>query len=1093
MLKRIYLLFTVFMTLSFVMHAQVTTSSIAGTVKNTAGQTLDGATVTAIHTPSGTTYTTVSGRDGVFTLLNLRIGGPYTLRVTYAGQEPFVVEGINLQLGEPYNVNAVLGEAAALETVVVTGRSARVAPDKVGAATNIGNREISTLPTINRSITDFTRVSPQANGTSFAGRDARYNNVQIDGANFNNNFGLSSAPLPGGGNPISLDAIDQITVNVAPFDVRQANFTGAGISAVTKSGTNVFHGTAYGYYRDESFNGTKVAGTKLGPQTPEKNSTIGATLGGPIIRNKLFFFLNAEFEKQTYPGITWSPAGGSGSGNVSAVSIDSLRKFSDFLSSQYGYETGAYDNFPNFSRKNHKLLGKIDWNISTAHKLTLKYSDYVSNNDVSLNSFSIPNGAGSTFRSVARFGPQAMAFANSNYGFEDAVKSGTLELNSRFQQKFGNQFIATYTKVNDTRTSPSAEFPFIDILGATGNNYMSAGFEPYSHNNDVINNIFTVTDNFSYYTGKHAITAGASYEYQKVGNMFMPASQSYYVFNSLNDFVTNQAPKAFALTYSLIPGEDAIYSAELKIGQLGVYLQDEITVNDRLKITGGLRIDKPIYPEQPLENPAISALSLYADPSGSATTHYTTGAWPKAGIYWSPRAGFRLDAKGDKSLVFRGGSGLFTGRIPFVYLTNVPTNSAMYQYGMVITNPTTLQDFKFNPDTRAYNPFYNTSLQTTYPNLFPITAGTAVPTGPYALTTSNFRFPQVWRSNLAVDKQIAPSWSVSLEALYTKDVNAVYMFNANQKPADGTVTTGSYTRPRWSSSSVRKLNSTSGNAVVLDNTNMGNSFAFTAMISKAYTRGFYGSLAYTFTSAKDVTANPGSQANSVWSVNPTSKSQNDLELAPSLFGVPHRVMATLSYRFEYINHLATTLSLFYEGANLNRYSYTYNGDLNNDGNFADLMYIPRDASEIQFKDNVKIGSNTYTAQQQSDMFFKYLEQDPYLSKHKGEVAERNGALLPWYNRVDFKFAQDIFTTLGGRRNTLQFTADVVNFLNMLNSNWGVRQFVTTVSPLKVESVSNGVPTFSLNAYQSEPVQNTFEQTMSTSTTWGLQLGLRYSF
>lgn len=1095
MRKRILTLLVLALLSGQYINAQVTTSSITGTAKTSDGEPLVGATVTATHTPSGTVYTTIAGKDGVFNLQNLRVGGPYTVKVTFSGQQPFVVEGINLLLGEPYNVNAVLGQnVQALENVVITGRSSRVAPDRAGASTNIGSRQIATLPTVSRSITDFTRLTPQANGNNFAGRDARYNNVQIDGANFNNNFGLSSDPLPGSGNPISLDAIDQITVNIAPFDVRQANFTGAGISAVTKSGTNTYHGSVYGYYRDQSFNGRNVGDVKLPEQQSNKNSIYGATVGGPIIKNKLFFFLNGEFEKSTYPGIQYSPTGGSGTGNVSAVSIDSLRKFSDFLKNTYQYQTGAYDNFPNFSKDNHKLLGKIDWNISTAHKLTLKYSDYLNTNDVALNSFSIPNGAGSVFKSVARFGTQAMSFANSNYAFKDVVRSGTLELNSRFKSKFGNQFITTYTKIQDTRTTPSAEFPFIDILGPDAgsiNNYMSAGYEPYSHNNDVINNVFTVTDNFSYYAGKHTVTAGASYEYQKVGNMFMPASQSYYVFGSLNDFITNQAPKAYALTYSMIKGQDAIYSAQLKIGQLGVYAQDEINVNQNFKLTAGLRIDKPIYPEQPLENPAISSLSLY-DANGNLTS-YTTGKWPKSSIYWSPRVGFRWDVEGDKKMILRGGSGLFTGRIPFVYLTNVPTNSGMYQFGSVVTDAATLQNFKFNPDPHAYNPFYNASVNSNYPDKFPTAVGTSVPSSPYALTAKDFKFPQVWRTNLAVDRQIGQTWLLTAELLYNKDVNAVYMFNANQKPADGAVTTGSFTRPRWSSAGARKLNGSSGNAVVLDNTAKGSAFVGTLQISKTFTKGFYGSLAYTYTFAQDVTANPGSQANSVWSVNPTSGSQNDLELAYSNFAVPHRIVADFSYRFEYVKHLATTLSLYYEGANAGTYSYIYNGDLNNDGNFADLMYIPKDPSEIKFKEGVKIGSTTYTAQQQSDLFFQFVEQDPYLRKHKGQVAERNGAKYPWYNRVDFKFAQDIFTSIGSRRGTLQFTADVTNFLNMINKNWGIHKIYTVNNPLKVESVTNGVPTFSLNVYQNAPVSNTFVNNNSTTSTWGLQLGLRFIF
>jgi hypothetical protein len=1075
-----------------ILHAQVTTSSITGTVKDKNGQPLTGATVVATHTPSGTTYSTIAGKDGVFVLPNLRIGGPYTVHITFTGQEPYTVEGVNLLLGEPYSINAVMGEGTqSLEAVVITGRSRRAATDKTGAATNIGSRQLTTLPTISRSITDFTRLTPQANGNNFGGRDARYNNVQIDGANLNNNFGLSSDALPGSGNPISLDAIEEINVNIAPYDVRQANFTGAGISAVTRSGTNTFHGTAYDYYRNQSFNGTHVGDTKLSSIQAQKNNIVGVSLGGPIIKNKLFFFVNGEYETKSTPGVTYVPTGGSGSGNVSAVSIDTMRILSDYLKQTYNFDPGAYDNFPNFQTKNHKILGKVDWNISSAHKLTLKYSDYVQTSDNLISQSGGINGASST--GIAIYGPRfsnsAMSFANVNYQAKDIVRSGTVELNSSFQRKFANQFLATLTKISTTKSHAGATFPFVDILGGPAgpkNNYISLGNEPFNGNNNIVlNDVYTVTDNFTYYAGKHTLTAGASYEFQKVGNMFMAGSQGYYVYGSLSDFMNNAAPKLFSQTYSLRLGQDAVYSANLKIGQLGFYIQDELVANDRVKVTGGLRIDIPVYPEQPLENPAISGLSLY-DHAGNMT-NYTTGKWPKSSIYWSPRIGFRYDVEGDKKTILRGGTGILTGRIPFVYLTNIPSNSGMYQYGALITS--NLQNFLFNPDPHAYNPFYNSNLN---PAQFPTTAGTVVPSSPYALTSSNFKFPQVWRTDLAVDKQLGKRWSLTLEALYTKDINAVYMFNANQKQPDTVVFTGPFSRPRFSNSAARKLNATSGNAIVLDNTSLGSSFVFTAQVSRSFANGLYGSLAYTYTFAQDVTANPGSQANSVWAVNPTSGTQNDLELAYSNFAIPHRVVANFSYRKEYVKHLATTISLFYEGGSAGTYSYIYNGDINNDGNSADLMYIPKDPSEIQFKDKV-YGNVTYTAKQQSDIFFQYIDQDPYLSKHKGQVAERNGAKYPWYNRLDMKFAQDLFTSIGDRRHTLQFTADFINFLNLLNKDWGIKKLYTVNNPLRIENVTNGVPVFSLTPYNGAPVSQTFVNNVSTQSTWGVQLGLRYSF
>jgi hypothetical protein len=1106
--RKIYLiLFTAFI-IPVLTMAQVTTSSITGTVTTTTGEGLEGATVVATHTPSGTVYSTASKKGGSFTLPAVRIGGPYSVVVSYVGYGVETANDIFLSLGVPYSLNVVMGAAGKnIGTVTVSANATRRRGiDKTGAATVVGQRQITTLPTISRSITDFTRLTPQASGTNFAGRDARYNNVQVDGANLNNNFGLSSDPLPGGGNnPISIDAIEEISVNIAPYDVRQGNFTGAGISAVTKSGTNTFRGSAYTFYRDQTFNGARVADVKLPAAQATKNTIYGATLGGPIIKNKLFFFISGELEQRTFPGIQFSPTGGSGSGNVSATPIDSLRKFSNFLKEKYGYETGKFDNFENFKSNNHKILGKIDWNISNGHKLTFKYNELVSENDVQLNALSVPGSVPSSIiTSVARFGLRAFSFENSNYAFRDVVRSGSLELNSNFSGKFANQFIATLTKIKSTRTSPSAPFPFIDILNGgsstPNNNYMSAGYEPFSYNNDVINDVYTVTNNFSYFAGKHTLTAGASYEYQRVGNMFMSPSQSYYVFGSLNDFITNQAPKAFALNYSIVPGEDAVYSANLKIGQFGVYVQDEVNVNPRTKITGGLRVDAPVYHEQPLENPAISALTFPG--KNGEPTKYSTGNWPKSKPYFSPRVGIRWDVKGDKNMIIRGGTGVFTGRIPFVYLTNIPTNSGMYQVTALVTNTAQLNNFKFNKDIKAYNPFYNQTVNTLYPTTFPKSAGTAVPTAAYALTSEDFSFPQVWRTNAALDQQLGSGWSYTLELLYSKDINSVYMRNANQNTPDTVVVVApNDIRPRFSSANSnasRKIYAQSGNAIVLENTSRGSSFVFTAQLSKAFANGFYGSIAYNYTLALDVTANPGSQANSVWQANPTSRTQNDLELSYSNFATPHRVVGNISYRREYLKSLATTVSLFYEGSNPVTYSYIYNGDVNNDANSADLMYIPKNASEINFLPLAASGTTpAFTAAQQSEAFFKYIAQDRYLRKHQGEVAERFGARLPWYNRVDFKLAQDIFHNFGGRKTTLQLTADVTNFLNLLNRDWGVRQQTVVNNPLRFVSYTNGRPNFTLATYNNGTsnvlVDKTFINTVSSSSTWGAQLGLRLLF
>lgn len=1107
MLKKRILQFILSMVLfPALMNAQVTTSSISGTASSK-GLPLEGASIKAVHVNSGTTYSTVSKKGGNFNLPGLRPGGPYKVTIEYVGYKTYVLEGFSIPLGDVYDINADLSTSLAeLSTIVVTGSTKRKAAiDKIGTSTNIGQLQMSTLPTISRSIGDFTRITPQANGNSFAGRDGRMNNVTVDGANLNNNFGLSNDLLPGGGNPISLDAFQEISVNIAPYDIKQSGFTGAAINGITKSGTNTFHGSAYTVFRNQNFNGLNVAGNKLASPPASSNTIYGATIGGPIIKNKLFFFVTGEKEKSSSPGINYSPKGGSGNGTTSNVPIDSLSKLANYLNTKYGFNPGSYDNFPPLTNENTKILVKVDWNINQTHKLTAKFNDFKNTGYNTISPSGGINGASSQSSIISytssRFGANTMGFSNINYKIVDKVRSGSLELNSNFRGKFANQFIATFTKISSIKDHDGSNFPFADIMGITAgskNNYMSFGNEPFNgNNNQVINDVFNVTNNFTYFAGKHTLTAGATYEYQKVGNMFMAGSQGYYVYGSLDDFTNNRAPKLFSITYSMLPGQDAVFSANMKIGQLGVYVQDEYNVNPRFKLTYGLRIDRPMYPEQPLENPAVSALS-FADKDGNPVK-YNNGMFPKASMYYSPRVSFRWDVHGDKSQIIRGGTGLFTGRIPYVYLTNIPSTSGMYQFGTLITAPADLQNFLFNPDPHAYNPFYNTGLN---PAQFPTKVGTVAPST-FAVADPNFKFPQVWRSNFAVDQQLGHGWSYTLELLLTKDINSPVMRNANQKAADGTVTIApGEVRGYYSNTNARRINTAITNATVLENVSRGGSIAFTAQIAKAFSKGFYGSLAYTHTSATDATANPGSQAASVWAINATSRTQNDLEFYNSSFAVPHRLVATLSYRAEYLKHLASTFTFFYEGSTQGRYTYSYNGDINNDGNSADLIYIPKSPAEMNFVALPASGSTpAFSAQDQATAFEKFIQQDPYLSKHRGTNAERNGALLPFFHRVDFNFQQDIFTNVGKYKNTLQFNLSVVNFLNLINNSWGIRKAVAVNSNqlLKVVAVTGGVPTYQLATYTPQGatvgqlVDRTFVNINSTSTTWGIQMGFKYLF
>lgn len=1112
MFKKIYLFIATFLCAA-VINAQVTTSSINGSVKSQAGEILEGATITATHEPSGTKYVTAANKSGYFNMQGLRPGGPYTVQINYVGLAPQSFEQISLPLGESYVLNATLGvQESVLENVIVSG-SRKTATDKGGMSSVTSTRQLNTLPTLSRSITDFTRLAPQANGNSFGGRDGRYNNITVDGANLNNNFGLSTDPLPGGGNnPISLDAVQEVSVSLAPYDVRQGNFTGGNIAAVTKSGTNTFHGTAYKYWQSSGLVGTKVAGVPAA--NPKWNSNIyGASLGGPIIQNKLFFFINGEFEeKPPSAGITYSPKGGSGAGNISSVPVADLQKVSDYVKSTYKYDPGVFDNFAAFKNKNRKLLAKIDWNINTKNKLSIKYSDFKGTQDFQPSQSANIGGTYSGATYGPKFSDKAMAFSGTLYQQLDIVKSGSLEFNSYFSSRFANQFLATFTRIQSDKTHTGDNFPFVDILlnaPSDKNNYISLGNDPFNgNNNKVHNDVLSITNNISYFAGRHNITGGVSYEYQKVGNMFMRGSQGYYVFANINDFVTNQAPLRFAQTYSLIPGEDAIFSAQLKIGQLSVYAQDEININPKLKINFGVRVDKPVFPEQPLENAANTALT-FQNQNGQSQ-QYSTGKWPKASALFSPRASFRYDVLGDKSLIIRGGTGIFTGRIPYVYLTNIPTNSGMYQYSAAVDNTMTginMNDYKFNPDAHAYNPMYNKNMLATR---FPTTAG-IVASSDFVVSDPNYKFPQIWRTDLAVDKFFANNWKLTVEALYTKDLNATFMFDANQKNADGTVLTGDYSRPFYTTSAARRINANiTGNAMVLASANKGRSFVFTTQIEKSYSNGLSASLAYSYTNAKDLTANGGSQASSVYNSNTTQKTMNDLELSYSSFAIPHRIIGNISYHFEYIKHLGSTISFVFEGANQGRYSYIYSGSVTNQGyNSGNLMYVPNVAvkqadNTLKYNDLTLVsytykinGQNlVYTPAQQTALLESYINQDPYLSKNRGQVVSRSGALTPWFNRLDMKYLQDIFTNIGRQKHTLQFSADVYNVFNLLNNRWGIRQLYTLNNPLTVAATpTNGnQATFYLTPYQGGlPPTQTFVNNVSTSTTWAVQFGLRYIF
>ena len=643
MRKRLYMLSVLLIAIVQAVLAQVTTSALTGkvTLGNT-NESVIGATIQVVHVPSGTRYATVTNADGRYTIQGMRVGGPYTIKVSYIGYQPTEISNVTLQLGETYNQNFKMAEdASILGEVVISGKGSKFTAEKTGASTNISNTQIMNMPTINRSITDIARLSPYSNGMSFAGGDGRSSNFTLDGANLNNNFGLSDK-LPGGGSPISMDAIDEVQVTIAPYDVRQSNFIGGGVNAITKSGTNKFKGSAYIYYNNENMHGNRVNNEDLGERGKNGTTTYGFTFGGPIIKDKLFFFANAEYSKSPNIVNRWqaSEDGKADATNyISRVPKSDLERVKQFLITKYGFNPGSYTDFP-AEDNNLKLLGRVDWNINNDHHLAVRYN-YTRNK--TWNAVNNSSSDAYTRFTASRMSQYGMSYSGSMYAMNNSVMSVSADLNSRFGANMSNQLLFTYSYIDDKRDPNCSNFPFVDIMAgyeadATGKvtsqtlePYISFGTELFSYNNRVQNKIFTLTDNFTYYLGAHKITAGFNFEHQLANNSYMRGGTGYYRYRSLDDFFNGAAPETVTLAYGYNGEKNP--TAEVKFAQYGIYLQDEWNVLDNLKLTGGIRLDNIVFNNNDLmENKAITALDY-------GGRHVETGAWPKSNLQVSPRIG----------------------------------------------------------------------------------------------------------------------------------------------------------------------------------------------------------------------------------------------------------------------------------------------------------------------------------------------------------------------------------------------------------------------------------------------------------------------
>lgn len=1130
--KHLLLLLGFFMILGVQQNAWsqgVTTSAIEGMVMTVGNEPLADANVVAVHEPSGTRYGTTTREDGRFNLPNIRTGGPYTVTVSYVGYETDQISDLRLSLGETRNLLFLMVEAGTvLQEVIVRGVMDPVMnADRTGASTNLGSETVQQMPTISRTIEDFIRLSPLSNGSSFAGRDSRFNNYTVDGNIYNNNFGLGSGQFAAS-NPISMDAIEEIQINISPFDVRQGGFTGANVNAITKSGTNQFRGSVYRYFRDESFIGDRIGEEEF---TVDEAFTwiLGASVGGPIIKDKLFFFASVEQEESSIPGdnrLATRPGLPPDGQTVSRVPAETMDFVREQMRDIYGYETGAYENYP-FANEALRLNFRLDYNINPNHRASLRYNRYQAFRDVTINGNSVRNVT--RYRNTNRYGVEALTFRNANYSVDNNVNSLVAELNSVFGTQFANNLNVGFTFVEDPKRSvPNGQtFPFIEVLEWDGAKpgdvdgdgnplplgtplyYFALGNELYTVGNLLQNDIFNITNNFSMFMGKHTLTAGANLEYMTFDNAFNPNAHTFYRFNSYQNFVDvvinqdpNARPDGFAMSYSY-EGPGDLPLDQTAFGQFGVYFQDKIDVSRDLVFTAGLRVDFPFFPIDLPNNPRLD--EIFADPS----QHFTDPSDPSNKIapdvstlpgvkpLISPRLSFNYDVFGDNTLRLRGGSGFFSGRIPFVWISNQVSANGVTR-GLTGWDRYVLREDEDGNEYWDENE-WGTGGRPAWQG-FQEDPGVYKPSGDELeaqvsrdinITDPDFRFPQVWRTNFAADYRLPLDFIGTLEAIYSKDFNSPLAQNINLAEPAGTFS-GVDQRPYFTSYTE---NSNFNEVMMLTNTNKGYYWSITAQVQKDFMNGIYASFAYTRGVSRDYGLIGGSQAASLWP-DVVSVDRNNPEMGYSRFDQPNRIVSYISYNTSQITkNFPTTISVYYTGGEAGRFSYTYSG------NFGDragrLMYIPNDASEVNLLPIEDDGEVILTAAEQWNILNDYIDQDSYLSKHRGEVAERNGALLPWLNRFDVRIAQDIKIPYLPETHKIQITLDILNFGNLLNNEWGVRETVWQSSLLNYagRNSETNQPEYRLNTVSGTtglPTE-TYRQVINLDQTWRAQFGVRYLF
>lgn len=1048
----------------FGLFSQVTTSKIKGIVTDTAGEPLFGANVQVKHQPTGTVAGAIAQDNGRFTIPNLRVGGPYTVTISYVGFKSFEVEAVFLTLGKTTEINAVLAEEGmALEEVVIsTSRNKTFNSDRTGAQTSVSATQLKTLPTISRSAADFTRLEPTASNGSFGGRNDQFNNFSLDGSIFNNPFGLDAA-TPGGqtdAQPVSLDAIEQISVATAPYDVTLSGFTGASVNAVTKSGTNEFKGTVYGFFRNQDMTGGAIKGQEV-VKPKLSQSQYGVSIGGPLIEDTLFFFANFEKDDREDLGTNgWIPNNGDGvtAVNESSVLESDLIAVSSALRA-LGYETGAYRDFT-FASGSTKGLFKLDWNLNAKHRMALVYNFLRASKEKPAH----PTALGLR-------GPSAnmLQFQNSGYEINNNIDSFLLELNSTFNETTTNKLQIGYTYFDDFRNPLSTPAPVIAIQNGAGSNHIIAGHEPFSINNKLDQRVWQLTNNMNFFKGDHTFTIGFSFEKFMFQNSFNLTNYEsfnfgifpyYGLFNPYPDvatFLANAQPGGVVAQYLAATqqaydrfnangtGNDGGWKlSELNVGQLAFYMQDEWELNEAFKLTYGIRFDKPLYFDTAslvqkfidTDNGATRNNAIrYFNPNTGQEVSLNSTKMPTNQWLVSPRLGFNWNVNKENKLQIRGGTGVFTGRLPFVWLGNQVSGAD---------------------------------------------------DGFFQIVAPDFKFPQVWRSNLGADYRFENGVVFTADVSYTKDINGAHVQNWGLRTPTERLT-GVDNREYYTNKG--------NNAYVFTNSDKGRVYNASFKLTKTFDNGLYTNVAYSYLNAKDVNSIEAEITGDAFAFNPVVGNANTDVLSYSKYGDTHRIIGVASKKFSYGgDRFATTITAFFEYAQGGRFNYTYGGDINNDGSAVnDLLYIPT---------TTELNQMQFTTPAQRTAFESFLQQDAYLSSRRGQYAERYGALAPWRGRWDIKVLQDFKLKFTDKKeHTIQLSIDILNVGNLLNSDWGVVQVPTNVQPLGVRFPdANPDPAVYQADYTQQPIysfdselKETFSADSSLLSRWQMQLGLRYIF